>query len=693
MKTKRWICSTLGLLALAAAAGLCQAQSAINISFDSSTPTQFYDASPANTGGSLTYAWQSTGGPDGSGCEVYNIDGVIDQEIDPAFNVSFTSGQYYQVTFQMKVDASSGTVGYLGSGGYGHFQMALRDASYSWVSVGYQTLYSPGANGWVTYTFAIPSPSISVAHLQFQLQGGGAYSGPVTVYVGNLSVQPIPNPNILSAFTNDFGTAWNNYGMAASWDSAQDAPYYNPVTGAGPTSITPAGSIEFQPTVPNSYQGGQLNLGFNPSQFQWVGLDVYYDGPTPGSSTDFGGMQMFIANGSAPYNWVRIGGINFNAGMVGKWTHYNWPCAASGVLNAAGFAFQATPGSTAGATPITFHVDNIQTWNPVTKPILGQFTPGTPGGVRISVDNDGTSNPNDQEGITAPATNCTGINFFWVGQTPATYSFSLTNFPSPASAPGFDAHVYIVNGSTIESGPNDWGYNQTYSYNAYNALDCADFHIQNSASNNGVVAVFEWKTNSINANPTNITKLYFPQYASANGTWTLTFNTDTSATTYGPDGASAGSLTLPDFASDPNYDDNFSPSDSLVTFGVAKNGAVNNGMSATFTQVVVTNASQGVLYDESFSGPGLTANLDWQVAEYYMDSANRATWLPPGTAWWIQWNTTQSGWSVQASSNLLNWVSAGVTYSYVDTTGTNTLGAIPYASLPAGKNAFFRLTQ
>jgi hypothetical protein len=53
-----------------------------------------------------------------------------------------------------------------------------------------------------------------------------------------------------------------------------------------------------------------------------------------------------------------------------------------------------------------------------------------------------------------------------------------------------------------------------------------------------------------------------------------------------------------------------------------------------------------------------------------------------------------SGWSVLSTSNLLgNWSNAGVTNTYVDGTGTNTLGAIPAASLPAGNAGFFQLTK
>lgn len=725
---QRWIPSLVAAVALAGSASLCQAQSPINISFDTGVPTAFYDGSPANAGGTLTYAWQSTGGPDGSGCEVYNIDGVIDQEIDPAFNVSFTSGQYLQVTFQMKVDSSSGqTPVPTFSGGYGHLQMALRDSSYSWVSVGYATIYPPAANAWVTYTYSIPSPSFSVAHLQFQLQGGGAYSGPVTVYIGNVSVVPVPNPAVLSCFTNSSSVNWNNYGMAASWDGSQDAPYYNPVTGAGPTSITPTGSVEFQPTT-GGYQGGQLNMGFNPSLFQTVGFDVYYDGPASG--TDYGGFQMFIANSSSPYNWVWIGAVSFNASMIGQWTHFNWPCAASGLLGANGFAFQSTPGSGAGAIPFTFHVDNIQLWNPVTRPTITGLKPGTPGGVQMTLDGDGTSNPNDQEGISSPSADNALYDFFWINQTPATYSFTLTNFPAPApsfsstpTAPasagaGFDAHVYLCNGDSITAFSSAFGYNQTYSGAPYNMLDYLGMHVQNASITNavtyttnnsvittnnnyslgsGVVAILDWKTNAPNANATNRIVFNFPSMASANGTWSLNFTDNTHGNIVAADG-STNSFTLPDFSSDPNYTGNFTPATSMVQFGVYKNGNnANNNQTTTFTHVVVTNANSGITstnYNDSFSGPGLTANYGWQVAEYYLDASDRAIWQPQGTAYWIKWNTTTSGWGVQSSSNLLsNWGSGGVTYTYVDATGTNTLGAIPAASSPAGNAGFFRLVK
>lgn len=697
-KMQRWLPSLITAAALAGSAGLCQAQSPINISFDTGAPASFYDASPNNAGGSITNYWQATGGPDGSGCEVYTIDGAIDQEIDPAFSVTFNGNEYATITFQVYVASGSGTVGTAGSGGYGHLQFACLDASYDWNSCYYGTIYPPAANGWVTYVATVPA--ISVAHLQIQLQGGSAYSGPVTVYIGNVSVLPVPNPDVIDAFTNSASVNWQNYGLTATWDSTQDAPYYNPVNNAGPTSFTPAGSVEFNASTPSGYSGGQLDVPFGPQHYEWLAMDVYYDGPTPSTSTDYAGFQVLIANSASPYNWAYVGHVNFTAAMIGTWTHVTFPCASSGIDTAAGLAIQSTPGNTSGSTPITWHVDNVTAWNPVTHPTLTLSKNTAPGGVQISVDSDGTSNPDDQEGFTSPSADNNETNFFWIGQTPATYSFTLTNFPSPASAPGFDAHIYLVNGDSLTLNQNDFGYNQTYSGVPYNAVDYAGLRVQNSTNSMGVNVDFEWKTNMPYANATNLYLTALTNLASANGTWTLSFSSATAGTITTPGGSNI-TFTLPNFQADPNYNNNFGPTmgTSMVQFGLFKNDVfltgVNDGQSATITHVTVAT-SLGTNYNDSFGGPGLTANYAWQIAEYYEDGYDREVWIPAGTAYWLKWNTTVAGYTVLSTNSLAGgyagWPSAGVTYTYTDATGTNTLGAIP-ASAVTNKTSFFEIVK
>src|SRR6185437_3289742 len=173
--------------------------------------------------------------------------------------------------------------------------------------------------------------------------------------------------------------------------------------------------------------------------------------------------------------------------------------------------------------------------------------------------------------------------------------------------------------------------------------------------------------------------------------WTLAFSDNTHGSVIANDG-SISNFTIPDFLNDPNYSGNFTPTASMVQFGIFKNGNTNNNnQTFTLTSVGVTN--NAITLFDNFAGPGLTGNNGWQVNEYYQFAANRAIWQPFGTAYWLKWNTTASGWAVQSSSNLLNWGSAGVTYTNADATGTNTLGAVATTNLPAGNMGLFRLIK
>src|SRR6185312_502245 len=103
---------------------------------------------------------------------------------------------------------------------------------------------------------------------------------------------------------------------------------------------------------------------FDATKYQYVGFDVYVDGT---SGTTYGGMQVifFKNNYAGSPNTFAIGPVPFNASMVGKWTHFDFPCSSSGITACPSIVFQGTPGSDGGTDTTTFHVDNIQLWNPV----------------------------------------------------------------------------------------------------------------------------------------------------------------------------------------------------------------------------------------------------------------------------------------------------------------------------------------
>ena len=696
LRLARWTHPTVALLAMLLLADTSRAASPIVYNFTSDL--QGWSGNEPG-GEAATYSWNATGGSSGGGCMQVVFAGTNSletnsEEIDPwvTLPAPLNEAQYLSVTVDLKVDPNSGTIGTSGSGGYGNLQVALRDASYSWDSIWYGTIYPPAANGYVTYQFYIQSPYKSAEkYLQIQLSGGtNIYSGSVTCYVDNVTISPVPDPWVMTAFTN-------NAVIGGQWDSTVDAPFYNPVTHTGPTNITPPGSWMIQIADPGGYSGWnqyQTPSPFDSTRFQNIGFDVYLDGST---GNTYGGTQMFIfKNGWASPQW--IGAVSFNASMVGKWTHFDFPGAVTGITASPAFVFQGTPGTDGGTNTTTFHIDNVVLWSPLTLPTITSIMPGTTAGVKVAVDADGTANQYDQEGFTSPDASNHVENLFWLNQSPATYSFTISNFPSPAVAPGFDAHIYLVNGDSIASGTTGgFNYNETYSGVSWNAYDFMALQVQNSQSNNGVVCNLVWKTNAPSSNATNGVFCTLSNLASVNGTWALNF-TDNTHGSITLNGSVVTNFTLPDFLSDPNYTANFTPGSSWVNFGLAKNDVnntgVNNNQSAIFTHVVVTNSSLGTAYDDAFPGPGLTGTYAWQVAEYYQDAANRISWQPPGTAWWLKWNTSANSWTAQSSSNLLGgWANAGLSYSYVDGTGTNTYGAVPQTNLPAGGSAFFRLVS
>ncbi len=695
-KLPGWIAAMLAVVVLAGSASLGHAQSAIVYNFASDLEGWSGDE-PA--GFPATYSWDAAGGSTGGGCMEVQFGGTGTNEMDPIVTLPSTLNQeqYFQVSIHMKVDSSSGTTGTGGSGGYGNLQAVFRDASYSWDSIWYGAVYPPAANGWVTYTFTIPSPyKPAEQYLQFQFQGnsGTGYSAPVTVYIDNITISPVPNPWVIDAFTNASEiTAWN----PQSWTGVPSTSSLNASQDAG-GGFTPSGAMELDCTFPSggyNQAAFQNNQSFDPSRFTYLDMDVKVDpSSTLAQDGTYGSFDFVVMDQS--YGWHGTSVTLTNT----SWTHLHLPMP---VLTTAqspsqGFVIDISDGGWQG--PITVYVDNIKASFPVTLPIINSLTKNTtPGGAQMTVDADGTANQYDQEGICTPsAVNATN-DCFWIGQFPATYSFTLTNFPAPSVAPGFDAHIYLVNGDSIAAGDTGgMGYNETYSGCNYNAYDLAALQVQNG-TNGGVICNFLWKTNAPSSNATNGIYCVLTNLASANGAWSLNFSDNTHGSIL-LNGATVTNFTLPDFSSDPNYSANFSPATSFIQFGVFKNDAnktgMNNNQSAIVTQVMVTNAASGTLYSDSFGGPGLTANYGWQIAEYYQDSANRVLWIPRGTAYWVEWNTTQTGYSVQSTNTLSAvgpWPSAGVSYTYPDATGTNTIGAIPTASLPPGNAAFFRLSK
>jgi len=324
--------------------------------------------------------------------------------------------------------------------------------------------------------------------------------------------------------------------------------------------------------------------------------------------------------------------------------------------------------------PIRLYMDNIKLSNPTTLPKVGGLVAAGPAGTKITLNGPGSQW--DRQSICVPAGTATSVNYSWGGQTPATYSFSITNFPTPADAPGFEGHIFITTG--------DSGYNEISGSPDWNVANLAVIRVENG-TNGGVVTSFEWKTNLPNANPDHVVAFQLPSLASANGTWSLNFSDDSHGSLVGPNGT-----VLTNFLLDADMMAYFTgPSASFVQVGAFKNDGSNSGKSDNkgfiLTSVLMTNIN-GTLFDDNFA-TGLTNNYAWRVT-----SPTAITSIPQGTAYWLKWGLPDIGFTAQSAASLTgNWDDAGITYIYTDATGTNRFGAVPFVSLPVGDAAFFRL--
>ncbi len=555
IKKQMWLPAVMAAATLAGSISLCSAQSLISYTFDSDV--QGF----GSHGGGGTYSWDATHGVGGGGCLAINFDGVNDVEIDPGVDLTVNTAQYFSVEFDLDIDPSSGTVtsGW-NTGSYGAMQMVLRDAGYSWDSSWYGGIYS---TGYQHYKFIIGRPYKTEAHFQIQLQGSGPYSGPVTAYLDNVKINPVPNPWVVNAFTaasevTAFSPqSWAMGSATATLATGQDA-------GGG---FTPAGAMQLDIPWPVAAQWSawgqavyQDNLSFDPSRFTYLEMDVKIDAAnsTLYSDGSYGYFEPIIADGNWQWQSCTPGGISIPASAT-TWTHVK---LALPNITAANALVLKLSGNYQG--PIRLLVDNIKASNPVGKPKIAGLVVAGPSGTKFTLD--GPGDQWDREALSVPAGTVGSVNYTWGGQTPATYAFTITNFPSPADAPGFEGHIFITSGDSS-------AFDQTYGGCDWNVGNLAVMRVENG-TNGGVVASFEWKTNTPSANPNYNVTLNLPSLASANGTWALNFSDDTHLTLDGPGGATTAITLPPDMAA---YFTG--PDSSFVQVGAFKNDSLNAGKS------------------------------------------------------------------------------------------------------------------
>jgi hypothetical protein len=287
-------------------------------------------------------------------------------------------------------------------------------------------------------------------------------------------------------------------------------------------------------------------------------------------------------------------------------------------------------------------------------------------------------------------------NQSWVGGAyPVTYSFTISKYLT--DPPLNEFHMFLTPVNYIQGGGIDQYTDYSTASNNFRLLI-----VGGAPGTPTVTATLSYKTNIINSNPTQTVLTITNE--TANGTWTVTFNSATTGTLTGP-GASPAAFSL--------------PAEVAGTFAnplVAFFGVQPNPLDAIAQHVEVTHiqtanvAAPGVPINSDFTmGAAIDTNI-WRTASVSANASNLVI-VDAAKAWWINWGFPDSGFNLTTKANLGDTAVPWKTPHYFTGYDTNNpvlrkyvgnrvtalipVGALPTASglsngIPAGA-AFFRM--
>ena len=229
-------------------------------------------------------------------------------------------------------------------------------------------------------------------------------------------------------------------------------------------------------------------------------------------------------------------------------------------------------------------------------------------------------------------------NQAWAGGSfPKTYSFTLLDFPNVNQA---QAQLEFIPGAA-------------YTGNAgadYGNATTAWLQILSDGAG-GYTADIAWKTNAANANPNDGTKghteLSFARTNSPAGTWTLTFNSNTSGTLSAP-GTNNATFAI----NDPNVATDFGNPCTLVVGNMPNGVQQAEGLPSDYTQISVTGTAGGPINDNFTTAQ--TIDPVWTLAN--SDNTNTTQLVTTNTPYWVIWTSPAQNFGLGISPDLTNSV-------------------------------------
>ncbi len=443
------------------------------------------------------------------------------------------------------------------------------------------------------------------------------------------------------------------------------------------------GTLSTFAMVDNNLWGGAT---VDMTKFQSVDFDFKYDTNSTVQPTNRAQFNVMVDNISAASRSST--GVNLtnlaNGGVTasnfdGAWHHMSIGIPSTIAVTGSkgpGFEVFNPAGTTGGFRYWVANLELVGRNTPPPPPTVAT-TPIIPGLYQFA---DSTPNYNRQDIETVPDNS--QFNLDWVGQPkPVTYSWTIGAFPKTA---GFAADMTITPdpASSINYADPDWS--------ATNAIWLA---IQANADGTATAGI-AWKTNQHSGNTqffasTNGQVIPYNSEAngltvpSAIGTWSLTFNSDTSFTLTAPNGAHTNGAFPADIAS--AYTNvSFNLNSTMVN-------APNVGQYCVYTALNITGVQTPV--HETFQGGLNTPFLQLVSQGYNGVNPPNQIFATTNDAFWFHWTLPDAGFS-PVSRPLIgagSWNDLGLTNILLN--GGSRWILVPKANLPSPSQGYFAVVK
>ena len=455
------------------------------------------------------------------------------------------------------------------------------------------------------------------------------------------------------------GPTYDAGGSGASGSAELSWTWNETADGDGSTAFT----ADVLGTPGQSFVGGTLSF------------DIYLDpSSTPGNFGDYGYFQIITRNtDSYSFNDTGVGnGLLSFVTAPGQWKHVSVPLDAvhGNLVRAITIQDYGDSGRNING-PMTIYIDNLQLQPaPVSIPPTNYISKVTgPRGLTFVTSSNVFSYDVGQEQFQRQNVRTVNVLPSWVGSpSPVTYSLTITNYPSVTYS-NFQTQIWLVDGAANANAPD---YNNaavvSLSINQ-NADGTANGHLAYKVNQPNGNAMFSGTGNLGNAFSTSVL-----------GTWSITFTNNDSVIITSPSGNTLSTnLTLGDGAA------NFA--DGLTIYLDSQAILDNIGQKAGFSQFQAVS-NNITLFSDDFSS-GVLNSSKWSSAQAE-DPAN-VYQIPTTAAFMVSWTVPDSGFSLQATTNLLSgWTSPGLPTALIN--GRRS-AFIPASNVATNPVQFFRLIQ